>query len=269
MTRGTPSAPATRVPVVFWSIPWPRAPTGRASCAFPSSPVRSLTGHLRFREDQLQSDQSQHRPSHQVLENITRTIGNTTSRSELLQKRHHKTLRRKRSMVRNKLQAPALKFTFVHLGWNQLSPSRVMFLAQNGVASSRSMAVEELPLILVIEDEYPVQGIVEEMLADGGFATDILSSGEEALTLFKGGLKNYKALITDVSLKGRLNGWEVASQIRKIDPGFPVVYVTGGFADRWASLGVPNSILLAKPFAPAQLITAVSQLLNSPPTAPA
>jgi hypothetical protein len=32
--------------------------------------------------------------------------------------------------------------------------------------------------------------------------------------------------------------------------------------DQWASNGVPNSIMLEKPFAPAQLITAVSQLLN-------
>jgi CheY-like chemotaxis protein len=87
--------------------------------------------------------------------------------------------------------------------------------------------VEELPLILVVEDDYPVQGVVEEMLADGGFATDILSSGEEALTLFKGRLKNYKALVTDVSLNGRLNGWEVASRIREIDAGFPVVYMSG------------------------------------------
>jgi DNA-binding response OmpR family regulator len=125
-------------------------------------------------------------------------------------------------------------------------------------------------LILVVEDDYPVQGIVEEMLADGGFATDILSSGEEALTLFKGGLKNYKALVTDVSLKGRLSGWEVAKQIRGIDPGFPVVYMSGASAADWPSKGVPNSIMLAKPFAPAQLVTAVSQLLNtSPPTAPA
>ncbi len=131
--------------------------------------------------------------------------------------------------------------------------------------------VEELPLILVIEDDYPVQGIVEDMLADGGFASDILSSGEEALTLFKGRLKNYRALVTDVSLKGRLSGWEVAKQIRGIDPGFPVVYMSGAHAEDWPSKGVPNSIMLAKPFAPAQLVTAVSQLLNagSPPTAPA
>ena len=130
--------------------------------------------------------------------------------------------------------------------------------------------MEELPVILVVEDESPLQGIVEEALADGGFATDILSSGEEALTLFRGRLRNYKALVIDVSLKGRLNGWEVATQIRETAPQFPVIYMGGAHAEDWASKGVPNSIMLAKPFAPAQLVTAVSQLLNtSPPTAPA
>jgi DNA-binding response OmpR family regulator len=63
--------------------------------------------------------------------------------------------------------------------------------------------VAELPLILVIEDDYPLQGIVEEALREGGFETDILSSAEEALTLFKSGSKNYRALVTDVNLRGR------------------------------------------------------------------
>jgi DNA-binding response OmpR family regulator len=129
--------------------------------------------------------------------------------------------------------------------------------------------VNELPVILVVEDEYPIQDVVEDALTEGGFAADILSSGEEALTLFRGRVKNYKALVTDVALKGRLNGWEVATQIRETDPGFPVIYMSGAHADEWASKGVPNSILLSKPFAPAQLVTAVAQLLNaSPPTAP-
>jgi CheY-like chemotaxis protein len=123
--------------------------------------------------------------------------------------------------------------------------------------------VPEQPLILVVEDEYPLQGVVEEALTEGGFETDILSSGEEALTLFKGGTKNYRALVTDVSLKGRMNGWEVARQIREIDPAFPIIYMTGAAGDQWASQGVPNSILLEKPFAPAQLVTAVSNLLNT------
>lgn len=129
--------------------------------------------------------------------------------------------------------------------------------------------VTELPVILVIEDETALQDIVEDALIEGGFAADILSSGEEALTVFKGRLKEYKALVTDVALKGRLNGWEVAAQIREVDPGFPVVYMSGAHADEWASKGVPNSIMLAKPFAAAQLVTAVSQLLNAvPPIAP-
>jgi DNA-binding response OmpR family regulator len=78
--------------------------------------------------------------------------------------------------------------------------------------------VSELPLILVIEDEYDIQGIVEDALTEGGFETEILSSGEEALTLFKGRIKNYRALVTDVNLKGHLNGWDVARQIREINP---------------------------------------------------
>jgi len=80
--------------------------------------------------------------------------------------------------------------------------------------------MEELPLVLVVEDEYLIQNLVEGALTDGGFATDIVPSGEEALTLFAGGLNNYKALVTDVGLKGRLNGWEVAAKIRESIPTF-------------------------------------------------
>ena len=129
--------------------------------------------------------------------------------------------------------------------------------------------MSDVPLILVVEDEYPLQGILEDALANSGFETDILSSAEEALTLFMGGTKKYKALVTDVRLMGRLSGWDVARRMREADPTFPVIYMTGAAADQWASQGVPGSILLEKPFAPAQLITAISQLLNigSPPTA--
>jgi hypothetical protein len=49
----------------------------------------------------------------------------------------------------------------------------------------------------------------------------------------------------------------------EIDPNFPIVYMSGKEPEDWASKGVPNSIMLAKPFAPAQLVTAVSQLLNA------
>jgi CheY-like chemotaxis protein len=69
--------------------------------------------------------------------------------------------------------------------------------------------------------------------------------------------------VTDINLQGTMGGWEVAKRAREIEPEFPIVYMTGASTDEYASHGVPNSILLTKPFAPAQLVTAVSQLLNS------
>jgi DNA-binding response OmpR family regulator len=68
---------------------------------------------------------------------------------------------------------------------------------------------------------------------------------------------------------GKTTGWEVAKHAREISATIPVIYMTGEGAAGWAVNGVPNSILLLKPFAPAQLLTAVSQLLNAdtPPAA--
>jgi CheY-like chemotaxis protein len=100
-------------------------------------------------------------------------------------------------------------------------------------------------------------------LKDGGFDTAIASSAEEAVTLLKSKIMDYRALVTDINLKGRMSGWEVAKQARELDPQFPIVYMTGAAGSEWASHGVPNSILLKKPFAPAQLVTAVAQLLNA------
>ena len=123
--------------------------------------------------------------------------------------------------------------------------------------------MKELPVILVIDDDHVIQGIVEEALSDGGFQPAIAASAEEALTLLRGNQGKYRALVTDINLPGKLDGWEVARQVREIDPAFPMIYMTGDSADQWAANGVPNSILLQKPFAPAQLVTAVSQLLNT------
>lgn len=127
--------------------------------------------------------------------------------------------------------------------------------------------MNELPVILVIEDEELVQSVVEETLTEGGFSSHIVASGEEALTLFAGAREKYKALVTDVGLKGRCDGWEVAAKVRESNPTLPVVYMSGVHADEWASKGVSNSIMLTKPFAPAQLVTAVANLLNSAPPA--
>ena len=123
--------------------------------------------------------------------------------------------------------------------------------------------MEELLVILIVEDDQQIQNVVEEALTDAGFEPAIVASGEQAVTLLKGAKITYRALVTDINLRGTMDGWEVAKQAREIDPTFPVVYMTGASADQWGANGVPNSVLLTKPFAPAQLVTALSQLLNA------
>src|SRR5215831_2341976 len=78
------------------------------------------------------------------------------------------------------------------------------------------------PLILVIENEYLLLADVERALTDGGFATETFFSGEEALSRFVDRSKDYQALVTDVRLRGRVNGWEIARRIREKEPSFPV-----------------------------------------------
>ena len=125
-------------------------------------------------------------------------------------------------------------------------------------------ALENQLMILIVEDDQLIQGVIEEALSDGGFETTIASSGEEAIDLLDGADPGFRALVTDINLgNGARDGWAVARHARQTRPDLPVVYMTGDSANEWPSEGVPNSILLTKPFAPAQLVTAVSQLLNS------
>jgi DNA-binding response OmpR family regulator len=69
--------------------------------------------------------------------------------------------------------------------------------------------------------------------------------------------------VTDVNLPGEISGWDIARRAREINDKLPVIYMTGGSAHEWASRGVPNSQLMPKPFAVAQVVTSVSQLINA------
>ena len=98
----------------------------------------------------------------------------------------------------------------------------------------------------------------------------ITTSAEEAIALLQSSESQFRAVVTDIKLLGRLDGWDVARAAREIYPSIPVIYMTGTDGGDWASRGVPNSIILLKPFAPAQIVTALSNLLNAaaPPIPP-
>jgi CheY-like chemotaxis protein len=117
--------------------------------------------------------------------------------------------------------------------------------------------------IILVDDEPLIIDLLKHALTDGGFAVTTAATGEEAIRLLEAVDSKYRALVTDVNFpSSNVAGWDVAKRAREINPDLPVVYITGSGGSDWAANGVPNSVLVAKPFAPAQIVTAVSQLLN-------
>ena len=80
------------------------------------------------------------------------------------------------------------------------------------------------------------------------------ASGEEAASLLTGHKGRYRALVTDINLRGKMDGWEIAKHARKIDLDFPIVYTSGTATADWASKGVPNSLMLSKALPPLSFL---------------
>ncbi|CDX55587.1 Response regulator receiver (fragment) [Mesorhizobium plurifarium] len=61
-----------------------------------------------------------------------------------------------------------------------------------------------------------------------------------------------------------MSGWDVARHVRSVNPNLPVIYISGDGAVDWAALGVPNSLMITKPFAMPQIISGLTTLLSKP-----
>ncbi|WP_234895396.1 response regulator [Sinorhizobium meliloti] len=117
---------------------------------------------------------------------------------------------------------------------------------------------------IACEDEALLLLDYEAALADAGFVVVAVARGGKAIEVLRSADSEVAGVVTDIRFCELPNGWSVARVAREIYPDIPVVYGTGHGALEWPSRGVANSILLEKPFALAQLVTAVSQLLNEP-----
>lgn len=118
-------------------------------------------------------------------------------------------------------------------------------------------------LIFIVEDEILIQDALRDALEDGGYDVLAASQGKDAIEKIESNFAECSALITDVNIAGSsISGWDIGKRARELKPEIPVIYMTGASAHEWPSHGVPNSVLLTKPFAPAQVVTAVSNLIN-------
>jgi CheY-like chemotaxis protein len=120
----------------------------------------------------------------------------------------------------------------------------------------------EEAVLLLVEDEPLILLSSQAALEDGGYVVVTAASGTEAMTVLEERKDDLFGLITDIRLGLGLNGWELARFARTIKPDLPVIYATGDSASEWSAEGVPRSIVVQKPYASAQIVTAISTLLT-------
>jgi len=115
--------------------------------------------------------------------------------------------------------------------------------------------------LLVIDDETLIRLDLIDVLEEGGYAVKDVADGGAGLAEIEI-RDDLRGLITDINLGTDINGWQVARRARKKFPKLAVVYITGDSASQWPAEGVPNSMVLQKPFADAQILNAITTLLN-------
>jgi DNA-binding response OmpR family regulator len=116
--------------------------------------------------------------------------------------------------------------------------------------------------VLLVEDDPMIRALTVEWIEDAGFECQEAGSGEEALESFAG-TDGYRAAILDVTLPD-LSGPDLAQELRRRRPGFPVLFATGNL-----NL-LPDGILeetatdvLSKPYSNQELREALTTLLGS------
>ncbi len=115
-------------------------------------------------------------------------------------------------------------------------------------------------LLLLVEDDPHIIDVLDDVLTAAGYEVRKAKDGVQALDAIEANASDLRAVVTDIKLGEGPDGWAIAQRAREFIPNMPVVYMSGDSVHEWASKGVPGSAVLAKPFAPAQLVTAVSTL---------
>ena len=111
--------------------------------------------------------------------------------------------------------------------------------------------------ILLVEDEPSVREAARRILDREGFVVVTAESGPEALSV--DGIERFDVLLTDIVMPGGLSGTQVAAEIRRVNEGIGVVYMSGYSAEAVANHGVLEEgiELVNKPFSRQEIVGAV------------
>lgn len=116
--------------------------------------------------------------------------------------------------------------------------------------------------ILVVEDDAPLAMLVEQMIAEWGYAAVICVRGEDAVETAR--VIRPELVLMDVKLKGEMTGLEAAEAI-KAEIGCPVAFMTayGDPETARRMRQIAGSNVLGKPISKAILRMTVRHLLSA------
>jgi DNA-binding NtrC family response regulator len=121
---------------------------------------------------------------------------------------------------------------------------------------------EAVPVVLVVEDNPSVRRFFVRALMLRGLRVRDFESGPEVLAYVAESTEPVQLLVTDVVLPG-MNGFDVASAVRRRWPALPVLIVSGSHRLVDGQITEPGPTrFMAKPFAYADLLWHVDTLLS-------
>ena len=112
-------------------------------------------------------------------------------------------------------------------------------------------------LVLLVDDENDVRGMVADQLRDFGFRVLEADTAAAALRLLHTGAQ-VNVLVTDVGLPGGMNGRQLADAVRERESNLPVVFITGYAGGETLS----GEDVIRKPFETAALARLIEEKLG-------
>ena len=125
----------------------------------------------------------------------------------------------------------------------------------------RSLERAHLPMrVLCVDDESAVVDVVRRALERDGHDVTTMTQSEDALASIEADPYGFDVLITDQNMP-RMKGTELIKAVRSLRPDFPCLLMTG--LDDEATMALARELgateVLAKPFSPATLLTAIAR----------
>jgi len=119
----------------------------------------------------------------------------------------------------------------------------------------------QVELVLVVDDDATVSGVVAAYLERAGLAVEVVADGLDAIRAASA--RRPDLVLLDLMLPG-LDGLEVCRRLRAMHPGLPVIMLTarGQEHDRILGLELGADDYVTKPFSPRELVLRAQSILR-------